>query len=96
MATIEELLARIERIEKTVYKKQQPTSTKGLETSRKIHAFVKEYAKANRVVPVKAIARQMKLSEARVWSEFLHLTEDGVIESLGKGIGYISKVYESK
>lgn len=96
MATVEELLARIERLEKAVYGHRAEAVGKGLATSQKIQEFVKQFAKANRVVSVKEVARQMKLSEARIWHEYKSLAEQGVIENLGRGFGYLSKVYEGK
>ena len=96
MATIEELLNRIERLEKAVYGHRAEAVTKGLATSQRIQEFVKQYAKTNRVISAKDIAKQMKLSQARIWHEYKALAEQGVIESLGHGYGYLSKVYESK
>jgi len=96
MATIEELLARIERLEKAVYGHRAEAVGKGVATSQKIHEFVKQYAKANRVVSVKEVAKQMKLSQARIWHEYKVLADQGVIENLGRGYGYLSKIYEGK
>jgi ribosomal protein S25 len=100
MATIEELEQRIARIEARLVARFEAHNTeqksRGQETSNKIQQAAREYAKANRVVSISKIAKQLDLSTTRVYQEFKGLESQGVIESIGKGFGYLSKIYEGK
>ena len=99
MATIEELEARIKRLEDRLLgmnKRNEKLKAKGFETSQKIQQATREFAKANRVVSITRIAKMLDLSTTRVYVEFKALESAGVIENMGQGFGYLSKVYESK
>lgn len=96
MATIEELEARIKALETRIYGHNAEAKSKGVETSIRIQSAVREYAKRNRLVAVNKLAKQIGFSNTRVHHEMKILVDEGIVELLGRGVGYLSRIYEGK